>query len=313
VLKGVVKDAVYTLSLLLFVGCRIIASPERAAIPEMVDYCERLLEMFVKHSADKSVFGPGFVSYNIHGLLHLCDDVKRFGDINKWSAFPFENYLKFIKGLMRTGVKVAQQIARRLAEIEAAYEGPKLTSEMYSTSGWDEESLTYKSISNAQFMLAPSPFRESFFRLGKDCIGKVKKITKTAADVIIADVCETLESFFNYPDDSRKYGVYQFRKWTALNVTETDCKREFPSFNSLRKHFFKKHATIVSVHPELPRLNLTEPRRPQRNLPPDNRDVNMIELPDDQSDVNAGNPVSPSDFKTLVENEVLVFLGECYR
>ena len=99
---------------------------------------------------------------------------------------------------------------------------------------------------------------------------------------------------------------------SSVSCFETDCKREFPSFNSLRKHFFKKHATIVSV-PELPRHNLAEPRCPQRNPPPENQDVNMIELPDDQSDENAENPISPSDFKTLVENEVLVFLGECYR
>lgn len=30
-----------------------------------------------------------YVSYNVHNLLHLTDDVERFGVIDNFSAFPF--------------------------------------------------------------------------------------------------------------------------------------------------------------------------------------------------------------------------------
>ena len=35
--------------------------------------------------------------YNVHGLIHIAEDVKRFGPLDSYSAFPFENYLGHLK------------------------------------------------------------------------------------------------------------------------------------------------------------------------------------------------------------------------
>jgi len=42
----------------------------------------------------KVLYGPGMMVYNVHGLMHLADDVRVFGALDNFSVFPFENKLK---------------------------------------------------------------------------------------------------------------------------------------------------------------------------------------------------------------------------
>ena len=39
------------------------------------------------------IFGKEFMSYNVHALVHLHSDAKRYCPLDDFSAFPFENYL----------------------------------------------------------------------------------------------------------------------------------------------------------------------------------------------------------------------------
>lgn len=89
--------------------------------PHLLDYAEKLYNTFVMHSADKTVFGPTFVSINVDNLLHLVDDVRKHGSTEECDAFPFENHLRIIGGLIRSGAKLTKQIANRLAERDLCY------------------------------------------------------------------------------------------------------------------------------------------------------------------------------------------------
>lgn len=51
-------------------------------------FAEHALKKFVENSED--VYSPSFMSYNVHGLLHLIEDVKNFGSVDDFSAFFFE-------------------------------------------------------------------------------------------------------------------------------------------------------------------------------------------------------------------------------
>ena len=51
-----------------------------------------------------------FLVYNVHGLLHLADDARRFGA----SVFPFENFLGQLK---RKAQNPIAQIVRRVVEM----------------------------------------------------------------------------------------------------------------------------------------------------------------------------------------------------
>ncbi|XP_054259814.1 uncharacterized protein LOC128984508 [Macrosteles quadrilineatus] len=53
------------------------------------DYVSSPLEIFVNNF--KKLYGNHLISHNIHGLLHIADDVITFGALDNCSAFPFEN------------------------------------------------------------------------------------------------------------------------------------------------------------------------------------------------------------------------------
>lgn len=53
---------------------------------------------------------------NIHNVLHIIEDVRRFGDLPSMSAYPFESYLGKMKSIIRAGHHPLKQIARRMAE-----------------------------------------------------------------------------------------------------------------------------------------------------------------------------------------------------
>lgn len=59
------------------------------------------------------------MSYNVHSLIHVVEDVKHHGALETYSAFPFENYLGQIKSYLRGGKIPLQQIARRTTEKSA--------------------------------------------------------------------------------------------------------------------------------------------------------------------------------------------------
>jgi len=56
-------------------------------------HAEKGLELFVHQMSE--LFGEQSVIYNVHVLLHLKEFVDMYGCFDKWSAFPFENYLSF--------------------------------------------------------------------------------------------------------------------------------------------------------------------------------------------------------------------------
>ena len=116
VLKGIATDAIYNHFMLLFVAISCLCSQLRHK--HYADYCSELLKKFVKDYA--SLYGKEQIVYNVHGLLHLCDDSKKFGALDEFSAFPYESYLGRLKKLVRKRGKTVSQLSRRLLEIRLA-------------------------------------------------------------------------------------------------------------------------------------------------------------------------------------------------
>lgn len=66
----------------------------------------------------ENIYGAEYVSYNVHGLLHICGDVTKFGTLDNFSAFRFENYMDQIKTFLRKSEKPLQQLVRRYTGID---------------------------------------------------------------------------------------------------------------------------------------------------------------------------------------------------
>lgn len=170
-LKQVVSQELYDLFLLLHVAARIVSCEQLVEKQVYVDFAEKLFAAFVEHCAHPTVFGSGFISYNIHSLLHLCDDVRRYGVVENFSGFPFENYLGVIKRLIRSGAKVLQQLARRLAEMNYLYDFQQLPLTSWLPSGYNSSTNEYKTLSNKNFILSTN-LKDSFFYSNECCTGE---------------------------------------------------------------------------------------------------------------------------------------------
>lgn len=77
-------------------------------------YSQTLLKAFVSHFGE--IYGKDAIVYNVHGLVHLPEDVQKFGCLDHISAFPYENHLQKIKRLVRKPERPFAQIIRRLSE-----------------------------------------------------------------------------------------------------------------------------------------------------------------------------------------------------
>lgn len=56
------------------------------------------------------------LSYNVHALLHLSGECLRYGALDSFSAFKFENALKCLKLKIRGGNLTLEQFEKRLSE-----------------------------------------------------------------------------------------------------------------------------------------------------------------------------------------------------
>ncbi|KAG1693759.1 hypothetical protein GQR58_006991 [Nymphon striatum] len=78
------------------------------------DYANQLLIAFVSQFGQ--LYGDDQYTYNVHGLVHLSNDVSRFGELDQFSSFVFESYLGKLKKLVRKPQYPLQQVIRRLSE-----------------------------------------------------------------------------------------------------------------------------------------------------------------------------------------------------
>lgn len=63
-------------------------------------------------------YPDGWLGYNVHGLLHIVEDVKLYGTVDSFSAYNFENKIQLIGNLIRKPNHVLAQLFNRLHEIK---------------------------------------------------------------------------------------------------------------------------------------------------------------------------------------------------
>lgn len=111
--KSILKTNVYTHFMIFHVIIRLMSSKN---LREYLSYAQELVFFFIKTFI--KLYGIHNVSHNVHSLLHLVNDVRRFGPLDDFSAFKFENYMQTLKKLLRKSEKPLQQVVRRCIEKE---------------------------------------------------------------------------------------------------------------------------------------------------------------------------------------------------
>lgn len=115
---GLMNESMYLHFLLLHSAIRILVDVISCRNAEAVNKAESMLKIFVQRASEQ--YGIEFLSYNVHGLLHLANDVRNFGSLDSFSAFPFENNMIYFRKIYRKPNQHLQQIANR------RYEGKSL-------------------------------------------------------------------------------------------------------------------------------------------------------------------------------------------
>lgn len=115
VLKGNLKEYLYNHFVLYF--CAITIYSTSVHLNGFSVVAEKCIETFLERF--KLIYGLQFFTSNIHNLIHVSDDIKRFGALNTISTYPFESKLYKIKRLLHTGNLPLEQVARRILESDS--------------------------------------------------------------------------------------------------------------------------------------------------------------------------------------------------
>ena len=112
VLFGVIDGPSYLNFLMFHVAIRTLTKKDLTEVD--FRFAEAAIVEFI--SSAINVYGEKFASYNLHALKHLTEDARRFGNVDKFSAFPFENNMAFFRKATGKADKQLQQIYRRFQE-----------------------------------------------------------------------------------------------------------------------------------------------------------------------------------------------------
>lgn len=214
VLRDVLTVEVYQNFMLLSVGIYILASPTYSLI--LNDFANTLLRSFVKHFGE--LYGHQFLVYNIHGLSHLSDDVKIHGHLDLISGFPYENYLKRIKGMVRKPSSPLQQVIRRLSELhstrfndeEASKPNKQLKmphSDGPVPSGFTGAVYQFKELAIDEIVINASE-RDRCIKMNNVIVLVQNIIVFEGEEYIVCKEFRHIGKFFDYPIDSTDLGIF---------------------------------------------------------------------------------------------------------
>lgn len=224
----------------LHVIIRILSSED---LHEHLSYAQNLICFFI--TTFMELYGVQNVSHNVHSLIHLVDDVKRFGPLDNFSAFKFENYMQILKKYLRKAEKPLQQVVRRCIEKEKNLHTSTALS--HSVPNYSNLSLLHydgpliPNCRNPQYKVIK--FNGMTFKAGTladsccglscgaiVCIENVAYCTEQNVPVIIGHEFLKKEDLFNIPCSSSLLDVYSvyslsdLKSWPLKNIIKKYVK-----------------------------------------------------------------------------------------
>lgn len=179
--KGILPDKYYNHFMLLVCSMRILTHKKDCLHNR--ECANQLLQDFVETFG--TLYGEEHISYNVHSLLHIAEDVKIFGHIDGYSAFKFENYMQQLKKMVKKGALPIQQIINRLAE-------------------HDNICKTSPSLPYTEIFSLSSEYPNNYCVVENDII----KIEKMHENILQGRTLLNLRDYFEYPIKSSLIGIY---------------------------------------------------------------------------------------------------------
>ncbi|XP_070396658.1 uncharacterized protein [Dermacentor albipictus] len=212
-LKFCLLDDLYQHFLLLHASLSILANKELCR--EHAGYADELLRCFVSHF--RELYGDEHVSFNVHSLIHLASDVKIHGELDSFSAFPFENNMQVLKRQLRKHGKPLEQLRNRMVEsqswtrrqtwdeIPVHFSRPHSRGELLPECCPPE----YERLSWDAYTIALSKRDNCFAQDGHVVLAKnIAYIRGSKQPCIIGQEFLIKEDFYSLPFESSRMGIY---------------------------------------------------------------------------------------------------------
>lgn len=242
ILKDFLREDIYDNFMLYFCAITIISCDNHIYRDELLPLAEPLLLEFLNEYID--IYGIDAINNNLHNLCHLIDDVKRFGSLPRFSAYPFENKLGFIKHLLRSGYRPLAQVVKRLSEMNSITTDQPANTSMFpylhkqiqnahkhpaNASCVAVDRKTYGKIFIADGVVIENNNKNQWFMTHDKNIVKMLNAAYCDGNICIYGSClKKLNNFFDKPIESKYLDIYQSKTDlnapTTYNVSYIKCK-----------------------------------------------------------------------------------------
>jgi hypothetical protein len=197
-LKDILSDDQYHNFLHLSCAIRILITPDVCIA--LNECAQNMLYDFVVSFGE--IYGKEFITYNVHNLIHLPSDVKNFGCLDNFSAFPAESHMFQIKQkiCIQSG-KPLQQLIKRLSEQDAKLNKTNNSGNLNMKKDYIEIKCKTFTLSNKQ------PNNVCLLKNGK-FLRITNILKKDGLIYVTGQYLKLLSSFFKQPIDSINLGIY---------------------------------------------------------------------------------------------------------
>ena len=186
----------------------------------------------------ESLYGKQMMVYNVHSCLHLMRDVTNYGCLDNFSAFPFENFMQKIKGMVRGPNKHLEQVCKRLSEFKE--HDKKKPQRIIRLKDGEIVHLQCPSLAGNVVIAIKPP--DNWFLLKCNRIIQISKIEKKTENDFILTCRELQEKsdFFTKPLPSSRLSIYK----VSQNVSHSS-----PIFQINAKEIVKKCMLLPGKFP----------------------------------------------------------------
>lgn len=223
VLRDVFSDDHYQHFMLLHAVIRLLSieNPSEGVLT----FCEAALRSYV--TLCEHLYGEQFLSYNVHGLLHVVDDVRELGSFESYSAFCYENSMPDFRDLStRKPREALAQYYKRMKERDSLEQNQNnnidiVTSQIHFIGPLvdtipEEMCVQFKKIVIGGTIFSTS-LRNNCCMLRNSEICIIQNIIRVQEDIFfIVKKFRNLSSLYNVGYTSEFMGVYICRRLTDV-------------------------------------------------------------------------------------------------
>lgn len=242
VLKGQLLEEEYNHFKLLHCAVILCSSDAYEPIVNNSVLVDTLIEDYLEGYIQ--IYGEHTITSNIHNLCHLLDDVRRFGNLNTISTYPFENSLQVMKNRIRSGNNPLQQVARRFSEISSTSKSISFDFNVQNIVHQVElkyplrlDITKFQTIIFKDFLISTRKKGDQWFLSKSNSLIMFKYAEKSGEKTLLYgdEIIDKID-FFTSPFDSSKINIYvsgikRFVR-TVCDWREVKCKMVCLSFET---------------------------------------------------------------------------------